>query len=116
MTAHAPLRATRSGGNVVRRSRNPEFEQTCKLASERVAAIIRCIGILCPGLDPRRKKRLANKILTLCDGKDRSVRITEAQARELIAPHLQCIRENRSQLCFWEPISRSLNMFFNDEE
>jgi hypothetical protein len=50
---------------------------------------------------PRRKKRLANKILTLADGKDRSVRIAEAQAHDLIMPHLQCIRENCPQRCFW---------------
>ena len=96
--------------------RNREFEQICKLASERVAAVIRCIDVLCPGLDPRRKKRLANKILTLRDGKDRSVKITQTQAQDLIMPHLQCIREDCPQLCFWEPISRSLNIFFNEEE
>jgi hypothetical protein len=50
---------------------------------------------------PRRKKRLANKILTLADGKDRSVRIAEAQAHDLIMPHLQRIRGNCPQLCFW---------------
>jgi hypothetical protein len=98
------------------RRRNRDFEQIRKLASERVAAVIRCIDALCPGLDPRRKKRLANKILTLCDGKDRSVKITQTQAQDLIMPHLQCIREDCPQLCFWEPISRSLNMFFNEEE
>ena len=100
----------------MRRRRNGEFEQICKLASERVAAVIHCIDVLCPGLDPRRKKRLANKILTLCDGKDRSVKITQTQAQDLITPHLQCVREDCPQLCFWEPISRSLNMFFNEEE
>jgi hypothetical protein len=95
---------------------DPDFKAICDAAHERVSAVLRCIDVLCPGLDPRRKKRLANKILTLCDGKDRSVKITQAQAQALIMPHLQCIRTDCPQLCFWEPISRSLNMFFTEEE
>lgn len=86
-----------------------------RAAHERVVAVLDCLDILVPNATPRQRKRLAKKILTLGDGKDRSVRITEAQARDLILPHLQCIREDCPQLCFWEPISRSLNMFFNEE-
>lgn len=96
--------------------RNREFEQICKLASEHVTAVIRCIDVLCPGLDPRRKKRLANKILTLCDGKDRSVKITQGQAEALIMPHLPCIRTDCPQRCFWDAIAVSLNHFFLEEE
>ena len=85
----------------------------------RTAALKRVVGVideLVPQATPRQKKRIANKILTLCDGKDRSVRITQDQARDLILPHLQCIAKECPMLCFWEPISRSLNMFFNEEE
>ena len=85
-------------------------------AHRRVSAVLRCLDILVPDATPRQRKRLANKILTMCDGHDRSVRITEAQARELIMPHLQCIREDCPQLCFWEPMSRSLDIFFNEED
>lgn len=85
-------------------------------AHRRVSAVLRCLAVLVPDGTPRQRKRLANKILTLADGKDRSVRITDAQARDLITPHLQCIRVDCPQCCFWEPISRSLNMFFNEEE
>jgi hypothetical protein len=95
---------------------DPNFMAICRAATERVVAVIRCIDVLVPDATTRQRKRLGNKILTLADGKDRSVRITEAQARDLILPHLQCIREDCPQLCFWEPISRSLNMFFNEEE
>jgi hypothetical protein len=87
-----------------------------KEAHRRVSAVLRCLAVLVPGATPRQKKRLANKILTLADGKDRSVRITQEQARELILPHMQCIKDDCPQLCFWEPIARSLNMFFNEEE
>jgi len=92
------------------------FKAICQAAHKRVVAVLRCLDILVPDATPRQRKRLANKILTLADGKDRSVRITGAQARELIMPHLQCIREDCPLLCFWEPISRSLNMFFNEED
>ena len=78
--------------------------------------MLRSLAVLVPDATPRQKKRIANKILTLCDGKDRSVKITQAQAQDLITPHLQCIREDCPQLCFWEPIARSLNMFFNEED
>jgi hypothetical protein len=81
-----------------------------------VKAVLSLIDSLVPHATPRQKKRLANKILTLLDGTDRTVRITQDQARDLILPHLQCIKDNCPQLCFWEPISRTLNIFFNEED
>jgi len=95
---------------------DPEFKAIRRAAHERVVAVLRCLDILVPDAMPRQKKRIAKKILTLCDGKDRTVKITQTQAHDLITPHLQCIREDCPQLCFWEPISRSLNMFFNEED
>ncbi len=92
------------------------FDAICQAAHKRVVAVLRCLAVLVPDATPRQRKRLANKILTLCDGKDRSVKITQGQAEALIIPHLQCIRTDCPQLCFWEPISRSLNIFFNEEE
>jgi hypothetical protein len=85
-------------------------------AHRRVSAVLRCLAVLVPEATPRRRKRLANRIQTLADGKDRSIRITQEQARELILPHMQCIKDDCPQLSFWEPISRSLNVFFNEEE
>ena len=95
---------------------DPEFKAICRAAHKRVVAVLRCLEALMPGVTPRQRKRIANKILTLCDGKDRSVKIMQAQALELILMYLQCIREDCPLLCFWEPISRSLNMLFNEEE
>jgi hypothetical protein len=92
------------------------LDAICQAAHRRVVAALRCLAVLVPDATPRQRKRLANKILTLCDGKDRSVKITQGQAEALIMPHLQCIRTDCPQLCFWEPISRSLNLFFNEEE
>jgi hypothetical protein len=81
-------------------------------AHRRVCAVLRCLAVLVPDATPRQRKRLANKILTLADGKDRSVWITQEQARELIMPHMQCIAKNCPELVFWEPIARSLNLWF----
>jgi hypothetical protein len=94
---------------------DPSFNAICQAAHKRVVAVLRCLAVLVPDATPRQRKRLTNRILTLADGKDRSVRITQGQARELILPHMQCIKDGCPQLCFWEPISRSLNMFFNEE-
>lgn len=85
-------------------------------ANRRVSAVLRCLDVLVPGATPRRRKHLANRILTMCDGKDRRVQITQEQACDLIMPHMQCIAKNCPELVFWEPISRSLNMFFGKED
>ncbi|HET8924117.1 MAG TPA: hypothetical protein VFN26_14105 [Candidatus Acidoferrum sp.] len=85
-------------------------------AHRRVCAVLRCLDVLLPDATPARRKHIANRILTMCDGKDRRVRITQEQARELIMPHMQCIAKNCPELVFWEPISRGLNMFFGEED
>jgi len=71
-----------------------------KEAHRRVSAVLRCLAVLVPDATPRQRKRLANKILTLADGKDR----------------MQCLQRNCPELVFWEPIARSLNLFFNEED
>ena len=100
------------------RRRNREFETVCSVAAMRAGVAWRTANALLPDASNRTKMRIARKILTLCDGKDRSLRITEAQCRDLILPHLQCLESQKERcplLCFWEPISRSLNIFFNEE-
>lgn len=81
-----------------------------------MCAVLRCLAVLVPDATPRQRKRLANKILTMCDGHDRSVTITQEQTQALISPHMQCPARNCPELVFWEPISRSLNIFFNEED
>lgn len=99
-----------------RKRDNPNFKAIRQAAHNRVVAVLRCLAVLVPEASPRQRKRLANKMLTLADGKDRSVWITQEQAQALISPHMQCLQRNCPELVFWEPIARSLNMFFNDEE
>ena len=77
---------------------------------------LQCVDLLLLGATPRQRKRIASRILRLCDGKDRRVRITQEQARDLILPHVQCIAKNCPMLAFWEPISRSPNLFFHEED
>jgi hypothetical protein len=98
------------------RRRDRRFESICEAAAFRVGIVLRTLQALVPAATPRQKKRIANRILTLCDGKDRSVKITQAQAQDLILPHMQCIAKECPELVFWEPIARSLNMFFHEED
>jgi hypothetical protein len=67
---------------------DPNFKAICQAAHKRVVAVLRCLAVLVPDAAPRQRKRLANRILTLADGKDRSVRITQEQAQALISPHM----------------------------
>ena len=95
---------------------NREFKQICEVAAFRAGVVLRTVEALVPDATPCQKKRIANRILTLCDGKDRPVKITQAQAQDLILPHMQCIAKECPELIFWEPIARSLNLFFSEEE
>jgi hypothetical protein len=98
------------------RRKDKQFEKVCSLAKMRVRVAYRCVVALLPDVDDRKRVAIAQRILTLCDGKDRSVRITPAQARDLVLPQLQCVAKQCPLLIFDEPLSRSLNLFFNQEE
>jgi hypothetical protein len=90
----------------------------CKVVhiDSRRRVALQVVDLLLPGAAPARRKHIADRILAMCDGKDRRVRITPEQARELIMPHMQCIAKNCPELVFWEPIARSLNIYFDEEE
>ena len=85
------------------------------LARRRVIAVLECIDVLLPGIDARKKKRIANKILSICDGRDRRVKISPAQAQQLVMGHFQCLSQDCPLLIFAEPLSRELNEFFEGE-
>lgn len=96
--------------------RDKQSDEVCSLAQMRVHVAYRCVVALLPDADDRKRVAIARRILTLCDGKDRSVKITPAQARDLVLPQLQCLAKNCPLLMFDEPLSRSLNLFFNEED
>jgi hypothetical protein len=87
-------------------------------AMRRARVALRCVDSLLPEATPRRRRFLASKILSMCwDERAGFMRgMTQWQAQALILPNMQCIAKNCPELVFWEPIARSLNMFFHDEE
>lgn len=97
------------------RRHDQDFLAVCDLARVRVEAVLACINVLLPGADVRTKRRIANRILTLCDGKKRQRKITPAQAREIVLGHMQCVSHNCPLLVFDEPLSRELNEFFEED-
>jgi hypothetical protein len=86
--------------------RDPKFQDICSLAKMGAMVVFKTVEALLPEADNRRKMRIARRILTLCDGKDRRMKITEAQLEELVLPNVQCIDKGCPLLCFWEPMSR----------
>jgi hypothetical protein len=85
------------------------------MARQRVTAVLACVDALLPGADARVKGRIAKRILTLCDGKDRRTKITPAQAKEIMLRQTQCISKSCPMLIFADPLSRELNEFFKEE-
>jgi hypothetical protein len=97
------------------RRRDSGFENIFKLAAFRAGLAVRTVYALMPDASPRMKKKVANKLLTWTDGKDRSVRITEPIVREMVLRHSQCLQRNCPALLFTEPLTRELNAFFAEE-
>ena len=90
-------------------SRNASIE-----AARRARIALRCVDSLLPGATPQRRRRLASRILSMCW--DEAAGLTQWQARDLIVPNLQCIAKNCPLCVFWEPISRSIRLFFGGKE
>jgi hypothetical protein len=87
-------------------------------AARRVRVALRCVDLLLPEATPRRRRFLASKILSMMwrerAGFERG--ITQWQAQDLIAPNLQCIAKDCPLCVFWEPIARSIRLFFGGKE
>jgi hypothetical protein len=94
------------------RVKDSSSEAIRQAASKRVFAVLKCLDVLVPDATPRQRKKLAKRILTLCDGQDRSLRITQAAVFEMVQRNVQCIAKNCPLLIFAEPLSRELNLFF----
>lgn len=96
--------------------KDTKFQAICASASERVSAVLKCLDVLVPDATPRQRKRLANKILTLCDGRDRSLRIAQSATFDMVQRNIQCIAKVCPLLIFAEPLSRELNLFFEGKD
>ena len=79
-------------------------------AHRRAMVALNCVDELLPSATPQRRRRLASRILSLFW--DEQHGFTQWQAQELVEPHMQCIAKNCPLLVFWEPISRSIRLFF----
>ncbi len=95
--------------------RDRAFENVCSIATMRVHCAYRCVVALLPNADDRKRVKIARQILTLCDGKDRSMKITPAALQELVMANWQCIDRECPACFFWEPMSRAINEFFEGD-
>ena len=95
--------------------RNREFNKICQAASFRAGVAYRTVDALLPDATNRRKMRIARKILSLCDGKDRTPKISPTQLQELVIPNWQCVGRQCPACFFWEPMSRAINEFCNED-
>jgi hypothetical protein len=103
-------------GSWVQKVRGKECDP---LHHRRVVAALNCVKALCPGLDASGKRRIVNQILTVSDGKDRSVprqQITDAQVTEMVWRHMQCITRRCPMLLFGKQLAEEINEFFAEDE
>lgn len=90
-----------------------------ELAHTRVVAALTRVNALCSDLDLSGKRRMVEKILTLSDGKDRSIprkQITDAQVTEMVWRNMQCINHRCPLLVFGKQLSDETNQFFAEAE
>lgn len=84
-------------------------------AMRRAMVALECAtSLLPPKTPPQRWKAVASRILSICW--DDTAGFTQSQAQELISPHMQCIARNCPLCVFWEPIARSIRLFFGGKE
>jgi hypothetical protein len=92
---------------------------TSDLAERRVVAVLECLKVLCPSADPRTRRELASKILTLV-GTDRLPRkmITPAAVYEMITRNSQCVLNQTGRcplLVFSQQLCEELNSFYQED-
>jgi hypothetical protein len=95
---------------------NKKFRSIIQLAHLRAETVVRAVSVLMPNANYHQRRKVCNKILSLCDGKDRTRQISEDALASIVLSNFQCIAHNCPLLFFWEPMSRRLNEFFNEEE
>jgi dTDP-4-dehydrorhamnose reductase len=84
--------------------------------AESEEAVAQAINAVAPGVLAEEAKKLGALLVHYSTDYVFDGTKGQEQARELILPHLQCIKDDCPQLRFWEPIGRSLNLFFNEED
>jgi hypothetical protein len=77
------------------------------------------VNALCPDLDSSGKRLMVNQILTLSDGRDRTIprkQISEAQVTEMVWRNMQCIHHRCPMLLFVRQLAEEINEFFREDE
>ena len=93
-----------------------KYESICKAAAFRAEIALRTVQAFLPDATPRQMKRIANKILQWTDGKDRTPKITPAALQEIVMTNCQCLARECPALFFWEPMTRTVNAYFEEED
>lgn len=77
----------------------PKFKVVSPASRARIA--LQCVDLLAWDATPARRRRLASRILALCQ--DEAAGFTQDQARDLIEPNMVCIAWNCPLSVFWVP-------------
>jgi hypothetical protein len=88
-------------------------------AQRRIALTSAYLKVICPRIDKRARKRLADSILALIDGEARRLpqkKITDPQAVEMVWRNMQCINRRCPLLIFGKQLADELNEFFAEGE
>jgi hypothetical protein len=90
-------------------------------AQRRVTLTLAYLKVVRPNVGQSTLTGLANSILAIVDGKDRSVpsrkQITNAQAVEMVWRHSQCVRKQTGRcplLVFGRQLAEEINEFFRE--
>lgn len=98
-----------------------ETDAPPELAQRRVAAVLACLKVLCPSADPRTRRELASRILTLAHGEEHPTprkMITPAAVYEMLTRNSQCVLNQTGRcplLVFSQQFCEELNSFFQED-
>ena len=102
------------------------YKVVCPESRKRIA--LQCVDLLLPGATPPQRKKIANRILAMCDSKvvwieegRKPRRMTPDLLSELIAVHAQCVLDQQGKCTltvFTQPLAWEINqaMWLANEE
>ena len=91
-------------------------------AQRRIALTGAYLKVVCPGINQSTRTKLADSILALIDGEDRTLpqrKITDPQAVEMVWRHSQCVLNQTGKcplLVFGRQLAEEINEFFTEDE
>jgi hypothetical protein len=88
----------------------------------RIALTGAYLKVVCPGVNQSTRTKLADSILALIDGEDRTLpqrKTTDPQAVEMVWRHSQCVLNQTGKcplLVFGRQLAEEINEFFTEDE